>query len=198
LIFSKTISASAIATIVLSVSATAQANDAIVSEFEQNCFSETLMLGSWTPVSSDFDASLDTYYKNIENLLGDQITSSSHFAKFINDRAVFLTRYSYAGHYGLSSDVCMISDFSRDSWELPKGIEALLKGKVEETEFAVTKIEGEKTVGHWRATESFTPATSITASAFPKNGAHHIDSQFYGLQLTATKLEVTEAEDNLN
>lgn len=175
------------------VSAFANDVEQVVIEFEKNCIANSEHVeGGWYQVSKEYDPSLDTYYANIANLLGDQIDSQSHFAKFINDRPVFLSRYRYTGQFGTTSNVCMISDFSRDSWKFPQGLETYLENKTIKTDHSVTIVENEKSVGHWRAHESMKPVSMITASAFGKDGPDHTASQFYGLQLTATRLEITE------
>ncbi len=180
---------------ILAVPVNAQASepDAVVNAFEAGCFSSQEQIAdNWYPVASDFDPGLKTYYDNIANLLGDKIVSHSHHAIFAEDRPIFLTRYQYIGHFGLSSQVCMVSDFSRDNWRFPEGLEAFLADKTIKTEHNVIVVESEKSVGHWRADESLRPISMITASAFVKDGPDHEASQFYGVQLTATRLNTAE------
>lgn len=167
--------------------------DELVKTFEQGCFNsvETVQ-EDWYAIAADFDPSLKSYYGTISDLLGDQITRAQHYAIFIDKRPVFLTRYHYEGQFGLSSDVCMVSDFSRDSWQFPQGLEAFLDGKTIATDHNVNISENEKSVGHWRAAKSLRPVTMIMASAYPKGGEHHEASKFYGVQLTATRLQTSE------
>lgn len=187
------ISVLALAVTALPVQAQASDVDALVTTFEQGCFtSQESTQDNWYPIATDFDPSLKSYYGTIDSLLGEQIVSEAHFAIFDKGSLMFLTRYQYVGQFGLSSQVCMVSDFARDSWEFPAGLEAFLADKIEDTDHSVNVIENEKSVGHWRAADSQKPITKITASAFPKDGEHHEASQFYGVQLTATRLNSAE------
>jgi len=170
-----------------------------VNEFAENCFSENLAIsGDWYQISKEFDPSLQTYYETIASLLGDQIKSHSHFAKFVDGNPIFLTRYYYEGQFGMASQVCMVSDFAQDSWEFPASLETFLDGKILKTDHSVNVVDQEKSVGHWRAAEDYRPVSMITASSIAKDSQNHIDSQFYGIQLTTTQLVIISEDNTLN
>lgn len=179
----------------------------IVSEFTASCIADKTATAAtpdldkariWIQVNSDIDESLNTYYGTISGLLGDTITHASHFTKWVDNRQIFLTRYSYGGNFGITSHICMISDFARDDWEFPSGFAQLIDGKVVESEFSTVTVEDRKTVGEWRTVEDLQPISKITASAFLKDGLDHQASGFYGVQLTAIITEIEETQDNLN
>lgn len=181
--------------------------DPILVEFETGCLIavqgddvsvEADEFRGWWSVNSDVNGSLDRYFGTISGLLGDKITRSAHFTKRLNNKQIYLTRYSYSGSFGMKSEVCMVSDFSRDDWTLPSGFDVFAEDKTIETAFSTVQIEGRKTVGQWRTTERAEPVSKITASAFAKDSADHEASGFYGLQLTSVKTDIQETEDNLN
>jgi len=179
----------------------------IVEEFEASCINDAVATAAtpdldkkriWIQVNSDIDDSLHSYYGTVSGMLGEAITHSAHFTKWADKRQIYLTRYTYEGSFGITSHVCMVSDFARDSWEFPAGFETLIDGKVVDTAFSTVAVEGRKSVGQWRTVEDIRPISKITASAFLKDGPDHIASNFYGLQLTAVKTEIEETEDSLS
>ena len=110
-----------------------------------------------------------------------------HYGRFVGEDFVFLSRYQYGGQFGDVSEYCVVSNFTRNDWTFPDGLTEILDGKIVDIPFSVTTVNDEKTVGHWRVNDKLLPLSKITVSAFVKNGPDHIASQFYGLQLTATR-----------